>query len=133
MCQGYSEIYQGCSHLKGLVITAPCNDGANEQGQCSGDNLDITSERYISLPSLCMGCRQHEERVIYDGYEHEVRTLETMIEDLRWNRRAEPEAEVRTDMREEMTRLEEMLGDARDERSEILHDFRLRQGVRADG
>ena len=80
-----------------------------------------------------MGCRQHEERVIYDAYEQEVCTLESMIEDLRWNRRAEPELEVRTDMREEMTRLEEMLGDARDERAEILHDFRTRQGVRADG
>ena len=78
-----------------------------------------------------MGCRRHEERVIYNGYEQEVSALKTMIEDLRWNRRAEPEAEVPTDMKEEMTRLEEMLGDARDERSEILHDFRLRQGVRA--
>ena len=96
-------------------------------------HLDITSERYISLPSLSMGYRQHEERVIYDGYKHEVCTLEMMIQDLRWNRRAEPEAEVRTDMREEMTRLEEMLGDARDERPEILYDFRLRQGVRIDG
>jgi predicted RNase H-like nuclease (RuvC/YqgF family) len=133
MCKGYSETHQVCGHFKRFVVTDSCIYGVTEQGQCVGNYAEVLHTKNVPQPSLCRSCHQREERNIIERYEKEIRGLEARIESLRWNRRAEPEAAMRADMRAEVSRLEERLGDARDEKSEQLNEFRTLQGVWGDG
>ncbi len=124
MCKGYSEIHQACSHLKRYVVTEPCVYGITEQGQCAGNRSEVLYIKDISWPPLCLHCYQCKERDIIERYGQEIQSLGAMIESLKWKRRAEPEASVRADMRAQVSLLEEKLGDARDEKSEQLNEFR---------
>lgn len=133
MCKGCLEVHTDCGHLKGFVVIESCIYGLDEQGECIGNNFDVMYTRDIHFPSLCQDCYRREEANIFDRFEQEISNLGTMIATLRWNRRAEPAAAVRADMRAEMSRLEAKIGDARDERSEQLNEFRTLQGVWANG
>ena len=133
MCKGYSDVHKECNHIKQFVITELCIYGVDEQGQCAGSCTYVLYQRDILWPSLCLNCRQRGERAIFERFEQEIGRLETMIESVKWNRRAEPDASVRADMRAEISSLEAQAGDARDERSEELNEFRTLQGVWGDG
>ena len=133
MCKGYQEVHTDCNHLKRFVVIESCIYGLDEKGECLGNYFDVLYTRDIHFPSLCQDCYRREEANIFDRFDQEICRLGTMIAALRWHRRAEPAAAVRADMRAEMSRLEAEIGDARDERSEQLNEFRILQGFWADG
>ena len=94
---------------------------------------EVIYARNISWPSLCLNCHRRKESTIILYYDQEILRLQIRIEELWWDRRAEPDVAVQAEMRAEITSLEEQLGDARDDKSEQLDELRTLQGCRSDG
>lgn len=131
MCFGPCTTYAKCGHQK-FEIRDECQAGPNSHGQCSKNVFTVTRHLWSQTPSLCVNCyRRHVDDVIA-RYKRQIAEKEQSIARLTQYLGKCTPAEHEA-VKSAISRIEFDRGELIDGRYAELEEFRIQQGVWADG
>lgn len=128
MCFGYVREYTECQHQTGFTLTSECSAGSRH-GVCRDGHAEIAYIRVIDNPKFCPDCYRRAERNICDSFDEEIDGLKRRILKTEKSKSGfEPRG-----FKDELRRLDTLLRDLRQERKSELRAFRKDNKVWGDG
>jgi hypothetical protein len=132
MCYGFVREHTQCHHRSDFIITSECAAGS-QHGVCRDGCAEIIYTKFTDQPSFCPDCYRHAERNICESFDEEIDSLNHRIHKTEQASFKARSGFEQRGFEDELHRLDTLLRDLRQERKSELRAFRKDNKVWGDG